>query len=978
MRTLAAAVVMVPLVALGGWRATTFNGTGRDIHVIDAGTVIVISDAEAVLKDCPLDSGACGDAAAITSTTLVGASVNDGGCLWGVNQDGTLTQCGYTGSTVSAARRLRCFGNGGCAVVGQNMTNNNQLFTAVVPGSGPVWRPAGAAGGTAWQAPLTNAVTGVMLDGVDYLLLVSNSPGFTLVIDGGANLGGAPLPGTAQASTDGVLFLRPDGHLGMLAVLRDAQPQRERYGADVTFNGVSVDAGWLPDPIAFDSAIGGLRLVSYSELGGSSAGYGFGMGTQRDGGFQLASPVPNPAAPGMLWVPRGTVGQLPAPQALRALSCIDPRFCVALPLTGSIAYVYWNEGGATGTIQGPGTIREGTSVSVSLVPNDVDGDPSWVTWLSDGGVLQISPDLDGGTPQSFATVVAGPNPGGACVQMLPVSALVSDGWAPHDTVIDGGLLYHRTTPDPAMLTPLMDRTEAGGLPITLTAVASGCAGELTWTLLGDAGTLSPGAGSAIFTPPSHFCVADGGVVVTVSGQLDGGAPVAGSSATIAITPWGAPNAPQLGATMFKQDAGTMEFYGFVGPRHVCEQANGFPGVSVRLLDAGAPPMVTVMAGTMGVTVNSTDPCSSGTVSPQLVFELNGATSPPSTFDIELVADTGPLVSPPPFSIGLVPGVPPSGTFTVGAQCLAQRGLQAEVLISGPVSGTSGRVAAPGPWVVPLGVGACNGGTFVATGTLYQDGGFLASDQVTFDAGALPAAVGELDPKVLPITCEGLDSLVGVGQPGCPFSATTVTWTQDAGPAVSLTPEDGGMRLRSLTAGLEGLIGETLTFDIESNAGLGNVGRATRRVQLDPGRFVTVAHRVSPIVADRDDVVTVTATVTNTATCGVSGVMLVEMPSGLRFIDGSARVDGVSVAASGAPSIGPFELEGGQTRVVTWHAKVPLLGTPRARGTAFIAGQQVSEPEEEPIVPGGCGCGAAPGALFGLALLALLRRGSRRR
>src|SRR5207253_3297676 len=140
---------------------------------------------------------------------------------------------------------------------------------------------------------------------------------------------------------------------------------------------------------------------------------------------------------------------------------------------------------------------------------------------------------------------------------------------------------------------------------------------------------------------------------------------------------------------------------------------------------------------------------------------------------------------------------------------------------------------------------------------------------------------------------------------------TVTWTQLSGPPVEPLANDETVRVRSVARGLDGLIGERLTFDILSDAMGGNAARATRSVRLVPGHFVTLAHRISPQVPSRDDIVTVTVDVHNTGTCRVSGVTLVESPVGLRFIEGSARVNGALVPGSGSPSIGPFDLEADQ-------------------------------------------------------------------
>jgi len=1094
-RAAIAVAMLLPAGARADWQSTPIAGTPHDIHVLDAGYFVVMTSTETRLKHCP-QGGVCSDVMSGLGV-VAGAGLDPMGCLFGVTFAASITGCGYTGTlngTPSQSHRLRCFGGGVCSIASQQSGAQALLHSTTSPGSAPAsWRSAGI-GGTANPGatlPL-HAITGATVSNVTYQLSVSAGPSFLMVVDGGWLPAGASLPGTSNSAFDGVLFLRPNNHLGMIAVLSDTAPERERFGTDVTMGatGASVDAGWAPSPIAFDPDIGGLKYLTYTELGGSSAGFGFGMGSQRDGGLILAGAVPNPNAPGMLWVPRaGGVGQLPVSSQLRAISCIDPTFCVALPVSGTNVFVYWNDDGfLTAALRGPPAISEGTSVLVDVLASEGDGDPFWIGWESDGGPVSVAGLSDGGTyNQTVARVTAGMNPGGTCSQQLPITALLSDGWAPHDlrVALDGGMTYLRTTPDP--IQPLMVNPAAAvaGLSgVTATTITGTCSGELDWRLRGpDAGAITVAGATATYLPPAHYCVADGGDTIEVHGWIDGGSVTATQSAFIRIVPWGAPNAPQfVAASPAMQSARSTVTYPFVPTnRHVCESATGFPGVVPVLVSAGAMPPVIVSVSDAGLTVSSTDECVDSMVNALVRYDVAGDTfmrpsantpfevrlnrnfdtiGPGSQFSSGFQLDGGGLVAHGTFSVDAgcqqlrmlgagvvftgtvaldaggfpVPGpwstalpstcggpvtataslfedggvvatettmftVPPildpigpgsmfsmglqvdaggaevHGRFTVDAGCVAQRGLTAIVTITGPTPAVVGPFPVPGLWSHGI-RNACNGGMFMASATLYEDGGIVAIDPgLSFPALRQDAGVGLLDPQELPVTCDGVDSDLTVLRldGACPPGSTAVTWTQTAGPP--LEPNDGGakIRVRSVARGLDGLIGETLTFDILSDAMGGNAARATRSVLLVPGRFVTLAHRISPEVPSRDDVVTVSVDVHNTGTCRVSGVTLVEDPTGLRYIENTARVGGTLVPGTGTPTIGPFDLEAGQTVKVTWLGKATLQSTPRARGKAFINGQQVSLDEPEPPAPTGCGCSSGPSALLLAGLLAALGR-----
>jgi len=177
-----------------------------------------------------------------------------------------------------------------------------------------------------------------------------------------------------------------------------------------------------------------------------------------------------------------------------------------------------------------------------------------------------------------------------------------------------------------------------------------------------------------------------------------------------------------------------------------------------------------------------------------------------------------------------------------------------------------------------------------------------------------------------------------------------------------------------------LIGETVVLQVEANAGLGNVASGNHPVVLVPAApFVTLRQSSLTPISEEGGVVALSVEVSNdTADCPITGVTLTQALDGARYQEGSARLDGVPVAASvveGALVVNDVSVAPGTPRVLTYSVRPRLLGAVAPRGRAFVKGHAISAPSGLELPGGGCACGSAPGSMFGAAalLLALARR-----
>jgi hypothetical protein len=171
-------------------------------------------------------------------------------------------------------------------------------------------------------------------------------------------------------------------------------------------------------------------------------------------------------------------------------------------------------------------------------------------------------------------------------------------------------------------------------------------------------------------------------------------------------------------------------------------------------------------------------------------------------------------------------------------------------------------------------------------------------------------------------------------------------------------------------------GAVIDLEVASDAGGGNLGRAVRHaVTLVPAPFVALSHDYAPLPAQEGEALPVRATLENTSGCDVTGLWLREELLRLRYVAGSARLDGARVEADltdpQALQVGPIAISAGKKAVVTWLARAPLRSTPQVTGTVTMRGVPVTLQPPEKLPVAGCGCGKSP-MLGGLALLVLVR------
>jgi hypothetical protein len=298
---------------------------------------------------------------------------------------------------------------------------------------------------------------------------------------------------------------------------------------------------------------------------------------------------------------------------------------------------------------------------------------------------------------------------------------------------------------------------------------------------------------------------------------------------------------------------------------------------------------------------------------------------------------------------------------------------------GVVASTAGPV--PSSWDLTI-PDICAGGSFGVVALLFQDGGVVGSDDAGFSHGVGSVAVGGLSAPTLPVSCSGLDTAISVNSVvvdgGCALSgAASVVWTQTSGVSLDQTTLTGVTVQAHSALPLADLIGEMISWSIEADNGAGQQSSKTDSVTL-VDRFVTVEHTLTRENADA--LVTVQVHVTSTETCDVQDVVLHEQPVGLTVVDGTAYVDRDPLGSSrdgGELDLGPFTLEAGQTRVVTYAVRVPLLATPAPTGEAWIKQTSVTMVQAPVATPDACGCGSSPAAALLFAASLVLLRARRR-
>jgi uncharacterized protein (TIGR03382 family) len=218
---------------------------------------------------------------------------------------------------------------------------------------------------------------------------------------------------------------------------------------------------------------------------------------------------------------------------------------------------------------------------------------------------------------------------------------------------------------------------------------------------------------------------------------------------------------------------------------------------------------------------------------------------------------------------------------------------------------------------------------------------------------------------------------------CPLSDVTWTWT--GGPRLTWDSLSGSqVELATQETGLNELVGRSVTLKVTGRAVSGSEDTQEREVPITTEPFVTLLHRAELPSASDTGLVGYSATLTNTTECGVQEVSLTERLEGLAYVEGSAKLDGVPVAAEwsdGRLTVSGLTLGPLASSQLTYVVRPLLLGERQVSGQASLRGIPISLPEGTvPQVPdSGCGCtSGAPGSALLLALGALAGVVRRRR
>lgn len=1012
--TACAAGLLVGLAAWAEWQPVSLPGQPVDLQVYDAGHVVFTVQGGAspgAYEQVFLPDGGSGGGTSRLASNVIGAFLDSNGCLGALDAFGQQLWtggCGTTGpSGMDQPNRLRGTSAFTRYAVGVDNTTNPQVFYGTAGGG---WAPIDDT-----AVPLSTLFTGnagplsaVRVGSVDYAVFGSEllPPFLVLIADAGIVRG---VDYDVAQPRDVALFAHGAAP-GAFVVPSDG-------GLEWTRDVTSADAGFAP--ASLPGGIADVVGVSFTREGGDSVAGGFGMATVRfDGGTSgVIRAVPHPSRPGELWTP--STRALPsglAPVSLGKVACAGPTFCaILLPSTAANnVLLYWNN--APPALEPVPTLQvdDTQALAFTVDAGDPDGDPVYVAWgPADGGtypVLVQSSDPDG------RQVVFTPDAGAFCgttSTSFDFTARVSDGLAAHTSSFPVTLVVNHVS---NAATPALDRSQvdvlAGGPTeqVQATPGVGGCPPQgFVWREVTSAGvTFTADGGTATFAPPLNLCDADGGLGEYEVVALDGPDASTPARVSVRVRPWGPP-LPPVFASPVKQVAGTDAVYRSLDAGHVCETAPQFPEVTIDwLFQAGAIPGVDVLANGSAVTpgssftapeitVRSSDGCAEGSLAfsgrQRTVGDDAGFVSPSADLVVNLVKVLAPIEDAGYQLSGSYD--PSSATYTgradVDVNCIAERGLTAEIRLDRVDAGTEAQtVAAVGePFSLSVPTG-CAGGEFVVTAELLADGGSTGRVQTdSFTAPVVPVEVGPIDRSSLGAACgAGASGELSTSALGC--TGARVSWERISGPALVEEQLAGeSVTVRTVETELNALIGQTLRIRVQAEGGPGNVDSEEVGLTIVPEpRFVGVRHRSDTPIAPEGRVMGIAVELTNASDCGLTGVDFEEMLDGLAFVPGSARVGGQpveAVAEGGVLRVSGIELPARATVVLTYSARPPLLGSPRPSGTAYLRGVPLST-ENAGFGGGvragsGCGCSGSTGGLgSALALVALcvLRGRSKRR
>lgn len=972
-RALWLAVILTGAAARADWQSEPLPvGTPNDLNFMDAG-VVVIGHSQGLVAAYAAPGQAMALGTQISDAgAMVGGRLGAGNCLYG------LRAAQY--DLVSSAP--------GCGVPESSLSTTGLLFRTAPSGAG--WLAysdgtslsvnyhvdAGAAG--LWVTNTTIGTTTTALHfasttaaGVDWAALHVGGVVFNVLRPGAGRVGRpatgvvadldafehGSAPAVLIAIADGGLALNPDFSDAGTASARVAQPPSDLIVA-----------------------------VAFTELGGDAFGRGVGFALSDAG---VWSPIPNPAAPAQVWVRRADA-PIPDPLLVR---CLDSANCVALSaLPGSPQAVSWYFNRFPPEWADGGTWRlaadAGTTVRVTAPIIDRDGDPLWVTWAAGANGLTVTP-VGGAARSNEQADLAVPSAVACGLNALPFDFRASDGWSPHTTPLTGFVdVVRNEPPGPPVLSSNSVTLFAGLGPqfVGYGAPTTGCPATGGGAVPSGTGfTATPVDGGYLFTPDPTFCSTDGGGALTVTATNDAGSSVA--TVAVSVVPWGAPT---IGAftpgPAVELDAGSALSLG-LSASHACQGAGDFPGFDyLYSVDGGGPTVTVTRSPDGGFTVTSTDACAAAQLSIAARAVVRGedagrVSAGTASVAISVVPNFPPL-TPDQFDAGIEYDPARNlahGETSLTAACAAQRGLDARIAVYGSagavISGPK-RVAIPDLWELEV-PGGCSGGDFFVKAELMSGATPTGIEQLeSITTTFRPAGAASVSPSEALVRCGDAVGLTVTAEPipnAC--GSQEYLWRQVSGPPVTLQNASGRQIDVASVAEFDALGGATIELEVSTDAGLGNIGRPVRQaIVLQPAPFVGLAHSFEPLPALEGEAVPVRATLSNTSGCDVTGLVLREQLGRLRYVEGSARVNGARALATvtdGAVEIGPVDLSAGRSAHVTWLARAPLESALRVQGAVLMRGAPVTLPPPEPLPAAACGCGSAPW-VGSAALLALLR------
>lgn len=940
MRLLRAMLVLLPAIALAGWRQLGTVGTPvRDVQVVDAGVVLAVSDTTGAIAWQATDAGS------VILNTLLGPFVGGGyygaNCLLGLSAAGELIPspgCGAQRNLGGGTwQSFKLLGDQPLAVAVSTSGSFDTFFAG--PGAMGAW----ASNPTAVGANANRSLQTAEIGGIDYTV-VNTGSGVRVAVDGGVSLPAA-IPGTS-----GWRDAAPFPLAGRPAIL-----------GVTTTNGLVLIRDYLT-PVLFAPSLPVGSTPRSVGMGGV-----IGMATMSTGG--LLSPIPDPRRPAEVWVVRPGP---PATLLANKIHCLDDRFCAAASDAG-VVWLWENEVGPLVSVSAP-QVDAGQTIRLIADAGDADGDPVFVSWRTDAGVIASVAGVDDGKQVDFTAPTD-------CVPTI-IEVTATDGVTQSTIQLPVSVINRGAF----QVDPAPSSVVAGAAPLTLWAfIDGGCSTpNISWSSTD--GQSGPGP-TFSWVPPATECNAAGGrYTITTTAAWSVGLPSTNSvSQIVSVLPWGAPAAPVF-ASPGSQDSGTTIDWFPSGVDHACSTSNGFPGTELILnvVDAGDT-TVSSIAG--GVRISAPVRCTPAQVlvdaRRQVIGEDAGRTSGVGSLVVNIVPDTAALDASTAFSItvqgdaGVV-----FGTLEVDASCLDERALSANVTIfsAGTLVVDGGFTRPSGVWPFELGVpGGCAGGSYEVVADLFEHGVPTgARAQASIMLPFTPARVGALPIDRLEVRCGvGARASLTLIPAANSCAATALTWRSIGGPAL-VTRSGAGDTINLQSEALDfSAVGEQVTVEWAADAGPGNIDVARRSLELAVQPFLEVSVKSRPPLRREEEAVAIDVILENTTSCAVDGLTVVlPLRGGSPRLD-SVLIDGVSASARSTDDgvvIEGVSVPASGLATISLSARPRLLSSISVAPLASLRGYVVSleAPGGSPAT--GCGCSQLSSTgLFGLCLILLASR-----